>query len=192
MSKDREIQKRLALHAQKLPSQAKLLMGEGSYGSPALRGRLSTVRIGKYCSIADNVTFDAGENHNTGNISTYPFNILFPAECGHIKTHPVTKGDITVGHDVWIAAGAYILGGVVVGHGAVIGGRAVVSRNVEPYAVAVGNPARTVGYRFSPEDIEKLLMLKWWDWPRAKILKHVELLMSGNVDALIRASRKKK
>ncbi|MCI5188989.1 MAG: antibiotic acetyltransferase, partial [Candidatus Electrothrix sp. AS4_5] len=89
---------------------------------------------------------------------------------------PKTKGDIRVGHDVWIGTGVIILSGVVIGNGAVIGAGSVVVKDVPPYAIVGGNPAKIIRYRFSPEQIEALQHIAWWDWSEEKIRHHLELI----------------
>ena len=95
--------------------------------------------------------------------------------------HPTTRGDITIGNDVWIGRGATVLSGVTVADGAVIGAGAVVAKDVPPYAIVVGNPARVVRYRFSDEVIEALLRIRWWEWPDAVIEQRVSELCDTSV-----------
>lgn len=163
--------------------------GDFTYGAPTIFdwGEGKHLYVGKYCSIASYVKIMLGGGHRTDWISTYPFNVLsenFPNAIG-VEGHPVSKGDIVIGNDVWIGQGATILSGVTIGDGAVIGAYSVVAKDVEPYAIVVGNPARTLRKRFSEDHIKSLLALKWWDWPPATINKHVRVLMSGDLDKLI-------
>jgi acetyltransferase-like isoleucine patch superfamily enzyme len=130
-------------------------------------GTLSRVSIGKYCSIADDVTLIAGGEHHTGWVSSFPFidrwqlkdTIFFDRKGSQ------TKGDISIGHDVWIGHGVTILSGVTIGHGAVIGAMAVIAKDVPPYAVVVGNPAKIIKYRFDSLMINAFLKIEWWNWP---------------------------
>lgn len=167
--------------------------GEYSYGIPnALSWGEGTVyRVGKYCSIAAGATIFLGGNHRVDWISTYPFNVLFP-EGKHIVGHPATKGDVNIGNDVWIGANAVIMSGVTIGDGAVVGACSVVTKNVPPYAIVAGNPARIVKYRFDKKTIEQLLELKWWNWHIEKVKRNLELLCSGNVQAFINKNKAKK
>lgn len=146
------------------------------------------VRIGSFCSIARDVEFLVGGNHRSDWVSTFPFRITFGLPGALEDGHPASRGDIVVGHDVWIGAGATLLSGVTVGNGAVIGARSVVARDVEPYAVVVGNPARRVRLRFEPVQIEALQDLCWWDWPLEEIERVIPLLSSSDIDGLL-ASR---
>ena len=102
------------------------------------------------------------------------------------KDYWFTKGDVIIGNDVWIGEDALILSGVTVGDGAVIGARSVVAKDVEPYAVVVGNPAQMKKKRFSDEIIAQLLIVAWWDWPIEKIREHLGILLSPDIEALLR------
>ena len=158
-------------------------VGEWSYGKPkiiAFEDR-SFLRIGKFCSFSDDVTILLGGEHNLTWISTYPFSEFF-ASAQAYPGHPRSKGNIVIGHDVWVGTGAIILSGVSIGNGAVIGARSVVTSDVPPYSITAGNPARHLRYRF-PQDVrDRLEALAWWDWPREKIEQAIPLLMSGNID----------
>lgn len=162
-------------------------VGEFTYGIPQVFhwGEKSTLSIGKFCSISSDVSIFLGGEHRTDWITTCPFSKFFSV-AEDIIGHPHSKGDVRIGNDVWIAYGARILSGVTIGDGAVVGAGAVVTKDVPPYAIVAGNPATIVRYRFEPAVIEKLLIMRWWDWPMDKILSHVHLLMSNNVDAFVR------
>jgi hypothetical protein len=116
-------------------------------------------------------------------VTTYPFPALpetWP-EAREIGGHPVSRGDVVVGNDVWIGYGATILSGVAIGDGAVIGARAVVTRDVDAYAIVAGNPATTVGKRFDEETVRRLLEIRWWEWPPEKIRDNMRLLCSDRL-----------
>ncbi|MEJ1158855.1 CatB-related O-acetyltransferase [Prosthecomicrobium sp. N25] len=138
--------------------------------------------IGRFCSIADGATFILnGGNHLTETVSSYPFAIFGGGWETSMPSEWPDRGDISIGHDVWIGFGATILPGVSVGHGAVIGAKSVVSADVPPYAIVAGNPARVVRYRHSDVDIADLLDLAWWDWPIEQITAHVRTIATGRV-----------
>jgi acetyltransferase-like isoleucine patch superfamily enzyme len=164
-----------------------LVIGRCSYGTPRIRTFAgdSRVIIGSFVSIADGVEFIPGGNHRVDWVSTFPFRVFFLLPGAFEDGHPASKGDIVVGNDVWIGAGARILSGVTIGDGAVVGAGAVVAKDVRPYSVVVGNPAREVSRRFSDQQVEALQRVRWWDWPLELILKRMSLLCSPDVDALI-------
>lgn len=165
--------------------------GEFTYGVPAIFewGEGTELTVGKFCSIASYVNIFLGGGHRTDWVTTYPFNVFvdeFPSANGIIG-HPISKGNVVIGNDVWIGQGATILSGVTIGDGAVIGAFSVVAKDVDPYTIVAGNPARLIRRRFDVADIEFLLSIKWWDWPKEKIEEHVRLLCSGNIVELRRA-----
>ena len=164
-------------------------IGAHTYGKPKVYAWDDKTKlvIGKYCSIAENVTFLLGGNHRVDWISTYPFSefqVTWPTASGLVG-HPATRGDINVGNDVWIGHGATILSGIRIGDGAVIGAGSVVSKDVAPYSIVAGNPAREIRSRFSAKEIERLLKIKWWDWPEDLVKVNVVNLCSGINDGLV-------
>jgi acetyltransferase-like isoleucine patch superfamily enzyme len=163
-------------------------VGEWSYGSPRIIswGEGATFVIGRFCSVAGGVTILLGGEHRVDWVTTYPFNVLFKEAQG-IEGHPKTKGDVTIGNDVWIGTDAFILSGVTVGDGAVIAARSVVTKDVPPYSIVAGNPARVVRYRFSQPLVGSLLRIAWWDWPLPKIVEALPLLLSHDVEAFVAA-----
>lgn len=155
-------------------------IGDFTYGKPKIYAHLNMISIGKFCSIADGVTLYAGAEHHHDWVSAYCFSEKFSCiECSH------SKGKVTIGNDVWIADGALILSGVTIGDGAVIGARAVVTKNVAPYEIVGGNPARHIKFRFSPQQIENLLVIKWWEWDIEKIKSNFDLILNPNIDNFI-------
>ncbi len=142
--------------------------------------------IGNYCSIGSGAIFMMAGNqgHRTDWISTFPFH--FQANIFKKSKNPYKKlGNTIVGHDVWIGSEAMIMAGVTIGSGAVIASRAVVTKNVEPYAVIGGNPAKLIKYRFSDDKIKKLLTLKWWDWSEEKIKENMGLLCGEDISTIL-------
>jgi len=161
-------------------------VGEYTYGRPRVVFPDGKLTIGKFCSFAWNVTIFLGGNHRTDWISMYPFPTpdgRWP-KASHIRDYLTTEGDVTIGNDVWIGSDVTILSGVTIGDGAVIATRSVVTRDVPPYNIVAGNPARTVAQRFDDAVIEKLLQIRWWDWSREKIHNNVEILCSPDVERL--------
>jgi len=143
--------------------------------------------IGKFCMIASGVKFIMnGANHLTDALSTYPFAIFGNGweKAMEGKVYP-NKGDVVIGNDVWIGHNATIMAGVNIGDGAIIATNATIVKDVAPYAVVGGNPAKEIKKRFSDETIEKLLKLRWWDWDIEKITEHVQHLTGNNIDSLL-------
>ena len=144
--------------------------------------------IGKFCSIACGAKFLFNSaNHTMASLSTYPFPLFF--EEWELEKKNVTeawdnKGDIIIGNDVWIGYEAVILAGVTIGDGAIIGTRAVVTKDVPPYTIVGGIPAKPIRKRFDDETIAQLLRLKWWDWSEEKIAQNIQAIKSGHVEQL--------
>ncbi|MBD5583805.1 MAG: Vat family streptogramin A O-acetyltransferase [Clostridia bacterium] len=143
--------------------------------------------IGKFCAIAKGVEFVMnGANHRMESVTTYPFNIFgngWEKTAPSLKNLPL-KGDTVIGNDVWIGQNVTVLPGVHIGDGAIIGANAVVSKDVPPYCVAVGNPIKIVRKRFDDDTVDYLLKLKWWDWLPEKIFSNLEILCSGDIDKI--------
>jgi virginiamycin A acetyltransferase len=143
--------------------------------------------IGKFTQIAAGTKFlMSGANHYLGGYSSFPF-ILFKSYWQEVPVKDVSKGDIVIGNDVWIGNNAVIMPGVKIGDGAVIGTNACVTRDVEPYAVVAGNPAKLIYKRFDDATIKFLLDLAWWDWPIDKIAANVIHIMNADRDNIEKA-----
>ncbi len=144
--------------------------------------------IGKFCSIACGAKFIFNSaNHTLSSLSTYPFPLFFE-EWG-LKREEVTdswdnKGDIVIGNDVWIGYEAVVMAGVTIGDGAIIGTRAVVTKDVPPYTIVGGVPARMIRKRFPDETILELLKIRWWDWPSERIAENIGAIKRGCVHEL--------
>lgn len=146
----------------------------------------SPCSIGAFCAIGPDILIYGQADHQTDSPSGYPFRSeYFIREAEPVE--PLTRGPVRIGNDVWICSRAIILSGVTIGDGAVIGAGAVVSRDVPPYAVVAGNPARVVRMRFSPEIVARMLEIRWWDWPDEKIIR-CEPLLFGDMDAFLKAA----
>lgn len=155
------------------------------YHYPINRDRLI---IGKFCSIACGAKFIfTSANHKLGSLSTYPFPLFFE-EWDLDKTNVTdswdNKGDIVIGNDVWIGYEAVVMQGVTIGDGAIIGARAVVTKDVPPYSIVGGVPAKPIRKRFSDEVISRLLEIKWWEWLDEKIKENISAIQSGNIHNL--------
>jgi acetyltransferase-like isoleucine patch superfamily enzyme len=157
-----------------------LVVKDNTYGKFTIVGSISKVVIGDYCSIAEGVTIFIGHEHRTDWVTTYPLN-------GDGNEHLASKGDVVIGNDVWIGRNATILSGVTVGDGAVIGACALVTKDVPPYAIVGGVPAKVLKYRFTPEQIAALQRIQWWEWPTEKINQAAPLLLSADIRKFIDA-----
>lgn len=143
--------------------------------------------IGKFCSIACGAKFLFNSaNHSMLSLSTYPFPIFYDEWEHGISADKAwdNKGNIVIGNDVWIGYEAIILAGVTIGDGAIIGARAVVTKDVPPYTIVGGVPAKPIRKRFTDDVIADLLSAKWWDLPSDKLLKLINYIQSGNIFAL--------
>lgn len=172
-----------------------LSYGKYSYGMPKIhkweqKDRTTNLIIGNFCSIASDVHVYLGGNHRTDWVTTYPFghihNNVFNTFDGY--GHPASKGDVIIGNDVWIGDIVVIMSGVTIGDGAVIANNSHIVKNVEPYSIVGGNPAKIIKYRFTDEQIKNLLEIKWWFWDDDKINKFIPLMCNNNIDEFIKSA----
>ena len=144
--------------------------------------------IGKYCSVACGAKFMfTSGNHAMKSLSTYAFSIFFnewDLDWKDITKAWDNKGDIVIGNDVWIGYESVIMQGVHIGDGAVIGTRAVVTKDVPPYTIVAGIPAKPIKKRFDEKTIDKLMTIKWWDWSAEKVKEKLPLIMNGDIEQL--------
>ncbi len=147
--------------------------------------------IGKFCSIACGAKFlFTSGNHSMKSLATYPFPIFFDEwdlDAKNICDAWDNKGDTVIGNDVWIGYETVILSGVTIGDGAIIGTRAVVTKDVPPYTIVGGIPAKPIRKRFDETTIKRLEALRWWDWDYEKIRRNIPLIQSGDIAGLERA-----
>ena len=161
-------------------------LGRFTYGTDNINLRYENqadLIIGSFCSIASDVTVFLGGGHRTDLISTYPFGLTDTftgwQSVGFVSPgNPNTNGDVQIGNDVWIGSGVTIMSGVIIGDGSVIAANAHVVKNVEPYSLVGGNPAKLIKYRFTEEARMRLQEIKWWDWEESKIRKNQKLICS--------------
>lgn len=178
-----------ARHLAELCALGRCTVGRHTYGRPTVHywDEGTRLEIGSFTSIAPDVEIFLGGNHRTDWISTYPFPVFssnWPNSSLQIG-HPKSNGDVRIGSDVWLAAGATILSGVSIGSGAVVGARALVTRDVPPYSIVAGNPAKIIRTRFQPHAIGRLLATAWWELPDATIRELTPLLCSADLDGFL-------
>lgn len=199
----RFVEKRAKKQIRKLPKlyrgQAKFLqryphyhIGVGSYGMPVVHDwqEGATLIVGSYTSIAEQVEIFLGGHHRTDWVSTYPFPAMID-EAAQVQEYAVSRGDVVIGSDVWLCTHAIVLSGVTVGHGAVVAAGAVVTRDVAPYSVVAGNPARHIRWRFAQEAREQLLATAWWNWPESEVRSISPLLCSERIDSFLDYARQR-
>lgn len=164
-------------------------IGDHTYGKIDFidSGRDDDVEIGKFTSIAAHVGIICG-NHNYNSVSTYPFKCIWNnywRRLDGVNDH-IHNGKTVIGNDVWIGRSAIIKGGVTIGDGAIVAANAVVTKDVPPYAIVGGNPAKLLRYRFSDEIIEGLMKIKWWEWSDEKVDANLHLIMSEDIETFVK------
>lgn len=163
-------------------------IGEHSYGglTVVVWDEVTKLKIGKFCSFAFDVHAFLGGEHRSDWVTTFPFPVEW-SDSPRIEGHPGTRGDVVIGNDVWVGAGALLLSGTSIGDGACVAARSVVAGRVAPYSIVGGNPARFLRWRFSQPLIGQLIAMRWWDWPRERIMKALPKMLSTDVSAFVQA-----
>jgi Acetyltransferase (isoleucine patch superfamily) len=173
-------------------------VGRHTYGHEHIKiysfGEQTSLSIGSFCSIGSTLYVYLGGNHRTDRVTTYPF--------GHINQnifnsfsgegHPVSNGNVVIKNDVWIGCNSTIMSGVTIGNGAVVAANSHVIRDVPDYAMVGGNPATFIKYRFSIDQIEKLLKIEWWNFSDTVINELACKLCSTDIDGFITVAGKYK
>ena len=166
-------------------------IGHHTYGRPMVYAQgPERLVIGKYTAIGEQVAIVLA-NHRPDFVSIYPFALLrahWRSVPPHANDHR-GRGDVRIGSDVWIGHGAVIASGVRIGHGAVVGSLAVVTKDVPPYGIVGGNPARLIKYRFDEDRVARLLAIAWWDWSDQKVDGYLPMILSPDIDAFIAAAQ---
>ncbi|SIQ21959.1 MULTISPECIES: CatB-related O-acetyltransferase [unclassified Bosea (in: a-proteobacteria)] len=189
LNRDNQTRLHLAHLLARRPGQ--FAIGPFTYGRPKVRFSESGARlvIGRYGSIADGVEILLGGNHRLDWVTSYPFPALprlWPKAAG-ITGFDATRGDVVIGHDVWLGSQCMVMSGVTIGHGAVVAARAVVTKDVPPYAIVAGNPGRVVRLRFDEATVASLLETRWWELPKDRIEALLPLLLSDRIAEFVTA-----
>ena len=167
-------------------------IGSNTYGHDGIKiigghHEGTKLKIGKFCSIAEGVVVFLGANHRIDWFTTFPFGHIVETTFPKVKKesgHPSSKGDVIIGNDVWIATNAVIISGVTIGDGAVVAACSVVTKDIPPYTIVAGNPAKQIRKRFDDSVINKLLELKWWDMDESRINEISDILCSNDIEKL--------
>ena len=176
----------------RLQRKGRVVYGAGTYGIPTIYSFQydpTRLLVGNYSSITGN--FLLGGQHPTDEVTTHPLRIRLGLEGAGTDGNPAPRGDIRIGSDVWTGYGSWTLGGVTIGDGAIVATGAVVTKDVPPYAIVGGVPARVIRFRHSEEQRAALLEIRWWDWPEEEVRRAVPYLASADIDAFIDYARSK-
>ncbi len=178
-------------HTEDLIVEPFVTVGKYTYGEPHIppyEKDESILKIGSFCSIAQEVLILLGGNHPSSWVSQFPFDLeqgVFPNKSEPKYKH--SKGDIIIGNDVWLGRRSIILSGVSIGDGAVIAAGAVVTKDVPPYTIVGGNPARIIRKRFEEDTIKALLKISWWNWEDDRINRSLHLINSDDIETFIKS-----
>jgi acetyltransferase-like isoleucine patch superfamily enzyme len=176
----------------RLTKQGRITYGVGTYGVPPVFTFVhdkTCLRVGNYSSIGSTIML--GGEHAPDRVTTYPHRIMLNMEGAGQDGFPVHTGDTVIGSDVWTGYGSMLLSGVQIGNGALVAAGAMVCKDVPPYAVVGGNPAKIIKHRFEEEQIAALLDIRWWDWPEDEVRAAVPILASKDIDEFIEYARRR-
>ena len=191
---DAILEPRYAQHRRLLKS-GRMTVGQHTYGIPVIKTYdLSSTRlvIGSYSALSEEAIVMLGGEHAADRVTTYPLRMRLKLPGAGEDGIPVPTGDTVIGSDVWLTMRTFVRSGVTIGDGAIVASGAVVNKDVPPFAVVGGNPAKVIRYRFTPEQIEALLEIRWWDWPDDLVIEATPLLSGTDIDAFITWAREQK
>lgn len=179
----------------RLKRAGRISIGDHTYGVPILKDYVydeTKLIVGKYSALSETSIVMLGGEHAMDRVTTWPHRIVWRMEGAGQDGIPVHTGDTVIGNDVWLTQRTFVRSGVTIGDGAVIAAGAVVTKDVPPYAIVAGNPARVIRYRHTEEQRAALLDIKWWDWTDEEVREAVPLLAGSDIDAFIEYARAKK
>jgi acetyltransferase-like isoleucine patch superfamily enzyme len=178
----------------RLVRAGRLTVGRHTYGYPVIKTYThdeTRLVVGAYSALSEESIVMLGGEHATDRVTTYPLRIRLKLPGAGEDGIPVKTGDTVIGSDVWLTMRTFIRSGVTIGDGAIVAAGAVVVDDVPPYAIVGGNPAKVIRYRFTPEQIEALLEIRWWDWPDELVVEATPLLCGTDIDAFIAWARER-
>ena len=178
----------------RLRRAGRVSIGAHTYGTPIIKDYVydeTRLIVGKYSALSETATVMLGGEHAIDRVTTYPHRIMWKMDGAGKDGIPVPTGDTVIGNDVWLTQLAFVRSGVHIGDGAVVASGAVVTKDVPPYAIVGGNPARVIRYRHTEEQRAALLEIRWWDWPDEQVRAAVPLLAGKDIDAFITYAREK-
>ena len=153
-------------------------------------GSAERLIIGRFCQFAHGTRFiTASANHPMSGFSTFPFAVFDPETMADYDHLALLKGDTRIGNDVWICYEGTVMPGVTIGDGAIVAAKSVVTRDVPPFAIVAGNPAKPVRMRFAPEIVARLMEIRWWDWPTNAIARYRHAIEGADISKLEAAAR---
>jgi acetyltransferase-like isoleucine patch superfamily enzyme len=179
----------------RLMRAGRMTVGRHSYGIPVIKTYIhdtTRLTVGAFSALSETSIVMLGGEHAVDRVTTFPLRISLKLPGAGEDGIPVRTGDTVIGNDVWLTQRTFVRSGVTIGDGAIIGAGAVVIRDVPPYAIVGGNPAKVIRYRFATEQIEALLDIRWWDWPDELVVEATPLLCGTDVDAFIAWAREQK
>jgi acetyltransferase-like isoleucine patch superfamily enzyme len=173
----------------------RMTVGRHSYGIPVIKTYThdtTKLTIGAYSAVSETSIVMLGGEHAVDRVTTFPLRITLKLPGAGEDGIPVKTGDTVIGNDVWVTQRTFVRSGVTIGDGAIVAAGAVVIKDVPPFAIVGGNPAKVLRYRFTPEQIEALLEIRWWDWPDELVVEATPLLSDTDIDAFIAWAREQK
>jgi chloramphenicol O-acetyltransferase type B len=176
----------------RLIKAGRMTVGRHTYGLPVIKTYVhdsTRLVVGAYSALSETAIVMLGGEHAVDRVTTFPLRISLKLPGAGEDGIPVRTGDTVIGSDVWVTQRTFIRSGVRIGDGAIVAAGAIVIDDVPAYAIVGGNPAKVIRYRFSPEQIEALLEIRWWDWPDELVVEATPLLCGTDIDAFIAWAR---